>query len=127
MESCNDGPFFKLGDFGLARRAGKLTGCQTFCGTLEYMAPEVCATKNNDASYGQQADVWSFGICLYMVATAESPYYNDELFKQVVLGAIVWSSAIPGYLHSVIANILIPEAMERATAHDIATLDMKCG
>ena len=49
-----------LADFGLCK---VLESCRTasFCGTLEYMPPEILASKGHDLS----ADWWSLGILLY--------------------------------------------------------------
>ena len=46
----------------------------TFCGTLEYMAPEMMA--NND--YGFSADWFSFGILLFEMLSCKNPFKNDN-------------------------------------------------
>lgn len=55
----------KLTDFGLARQLGEGERRMTFCGTLEYMAPEVRMYK----SYDFGIDLWAIGILTYELLT----------------------------------------------------------
>lgn len=55
--------YIKLTDFGLAKdNITDDSGCtQTFCGTPEYLAPEIIRGDK----YGKSVDVWCMGILLY--------------------------------------------------------------
>ena len=54
---CQDGRI-KLGDFGLSRvLQHTLDMAQTFCGTPNYLAPEICARL----PYNAKVDVWALG------------------------------------------------------------------
>ena len=57
----NESGQFKLGDFGVARTAGKTTGGLSKKGTEIYMAPEVYLAQ----PYGCSVDVYSLGLVLY--------------------------------------------------------------
>ena len=46
----------------------------TFCGTTEYMAPEMLNEKN----YGKEIDIWSLGILLYELLHGHSPFKPDK-------------------------------------------------
>lgn len=53
----------KLVDFGLSKRDTKK--CNTFCGTPEYIAPEIIM----EMAYDKSVDFWALGVMLYeMVA-----------------------------------------------------------
>ena len=62
---------YKLGDFNISK---KTDATRTFAGTHGYLAPEIFMAKANvDVNYTSQADIYSFGICLYQ-------FMNDLLF-----------------------------------------------
>uniref|UniRef100_A0A3B1INU9 non-specific serine/threonine protein kinase n=1 Tax=Astyanax mexicanus TaxID=7994 RepID=A0A3B1INU9_ASTMX len=66
-EDCN----VKITDFGLSRvTKGYPELCNTFCGTLGYISPEV---HNREAYDGKKSDVWSLGIVLYVMVTGKLP------------------------------------------------------
>ncbi len=57
----NDFGYFKLGDFGIARKLENMTGGLSQKGTYNYMAPEVA----NSSKYDARVDTYSLGIVLY--------------------------------------------------------------
>lgn len=48
-------------DFGFAKKVGLGKKTWTFCGTPEYVAPEIILNKGHDSS----ADCWSLGILIF--------------------------------------------------------------
>ena len=46
----------------------------TYCGTTEYMAPEMIDEKK----YGKEIDIWSLGILLYEMLHGHSPFKPDK-------------------------------------------------
>ena len=63
----------KLWDFGWAKEL-TLENRSTFCGTMEYMAPEIVGSENYDYS----VDIWSLGILLYELLFGHSPFNADS-------------------------------------------------
>ncbi|XP_072784734.1 cGMP-dependent protein kinase 2 isoform X3 [Taeniopygia guttata] len=57
--------YIKLVDFGFAKKIGSGQKTWTFCGTPEYVAPEVILSKGHDFS----VDFWSLGILVYELLT----------------------------------------------------------
>ncbi len=47
----------------------------TFCGTVEYMAPETVKNEGYDFSI----DVWSLGVLLYELIHSHSPFVVKDL------------------------------------------------
>merc|ERR1719300_287549 len=66
----------KLIDFGLSKTDMKDdTLTHTFCGTVEYMAPEVIL---KEPGYGKPADWWSFGVFTFDLLTGRSPFHSNQ-------------------------------------------------
>ena len=63
----------KLCDFGWAKEL-ILNNRNTFCGTMEYMAPEIVGSENYDFA----VDVWSLGILLYELIMGHSPFRSKK-------------------------------------------------
>ena len=59
----NDFGYFKLGDFGIARKMENMTGGLSQKGTFNYMAPEVA----NSSEYDARVDTFSLCIVLYLL------------------------------------------------------------
>lgn len=72
----------KLADFGWANLLqGNVR--DTFCGTLDYLAPEMIQGTGHDES----VDMWSMGVLLYELVTGDSPFAAGS--KEATCRAIV--------------------------------------
>jgi len=64
----------KLCDFGWCAKLEEGQQRVTFCGTTEYMSPELV----NHEEYSKEIDVWSLGILLYEMVHGYSPFRPDK-------------------------------------------------
>mmetsp|Transcript_137671 Transcript_137671/g.243249 ORF Transcript_137671/g.243249 Transcript_137671/m.243249 type:complete len:410 (+) Transcript_137671:18-1247(+) len=60
----------KLADFGWANMLQAADKRETFCGTLDYLPPEMIMGTGHDES----ADMWNMGVLLYELTTGQSPF-----------------------------------------------------
>jgi serine/threonine protein kinase len=78
----------KLADLGLCHTVTKNQLLQTPCGTAFYAAPEVLTGNPYD---GKCTDVWSLGVCLYVMLTGCMPWTSTnfpELQDEIRRGEI---------------------------------------
>ncbi|XP_033105391.1 protein kinase C epsilon type-like isoform X2 [Anneissia japonica] len=74
----------KLADFGMCKEGiinGKLTS--TFCGTPDYIAPEIL----QEADYGPSVDWWALGVLMYEMMAGQPPFEadtEDDLFDCIM-------------------------------------------
>jgi serum/glucocorticoid-regulated kinase 2 len=66
--------YIKLADFGLARILNPDEQAQTFCGTAEYLSPEMI----NEAGHDFTSDWWSVGILIYEMLIGIPPFYHKN-------------------------------------------------
>ena len=69
-----DNNILKLCDFGWCVKLEQGEQRDTFCGTTEYMSPELV----NHMEYSKEIDVWSLGILLYEMIHGHSPFRPDK-------------------------------------------------
>jgi len=85
----------KVADFGMCKedyREGNQ--CTTFCGTPDYIAPEII----REVPYGPSVDWWALGVLLYEMVAGQPPFdaeTEEELFPAILRHEVlfpVWMS-----------------------------------
>lgn len=94
--------YLKMADFGLCKEGvgyGDRTG--TFCGTPEFLAPEVLL----EPTYTRAVDWWGLGVLIYEMLVGESPFPGDveeEIFEAITRDEVKY----PRYLSAESVTIM---------------------
>lgn len=83
----------KISDFGMCKKISNDGKAQTFCGTPDYIAPEILKGQ----MYSFSVDFWSFGVLLYEMLTGYSPFHGDDeeqLFQAIQEHDVLYPSSM---------------------------------
>ncbi|NXL46345.1 PKN2 kinase, partial [Podilymbus podiceps] len=98
--------FVKIADFGLCKEGiGFGDRTNTFCGTPEFLAPEVLT----DISYTRAVDWWGLGVLIYEMLVGESPFPGDdeeEVFDSIVNDEVRYPRFLSAEALSIIRKLL---------------------
>lgn len=67
----------KIADFGLSKDAAEMKTVDASCGTVSYMAPEICLLQPGQAYNEAKADIWSLGVILYVMRCCAYPFGHN--------------------------------------------------
>uniref|UniRef100_G3PVB1 Ribosomal protein S6 kinase beta-2 n=1 Tax=Gasterosteus aculeatus aculeatus TaxID=481459 RepID=G3PVB1_GASAC len=111
----------KLTDFGLCKESihdGSVT--HTFCGTIEYMAPEILTRSGHNRA----VDWWSLGALMYDMMTG-SPPFTGENRKKTIDKILKCKLNLPPYL-TIDAKDLIKKLLKKNPAQRLGSSKTDC-
>ncbi|CAG4987997.1 unnamed protein product [Colias eurytheme] len=108
-----------LTDFGLSKEfCGGESRAYSFCGTIEYMAPEVvrCGSQGHDIA----VDWWSVGVLTYELLTGASPFTvegekntQQEITKRIVRCSYPVPNDVSPEVQDFIKKLLVKDPRKR--------------
>ena len=113
----NNGGRVLLADFGWSNFAdGDVR--KTFCGTPEYIAPEMLSKKGHDT----RVDIWSIGVLMFELLAGYSPFVaksNQDLYLNIKKLKIQWPKDMPPLAKNLIGKILRLNPSDRPSLEEI--------
>ena len=117
----------KLIDFGLSIISDKQnTLRKTFCGTEEYIAPEIVKGEKYDP---KKADIWALGICAYTMATSCFPWHKStrSVRQSILEDEIELPCIFSPRFRKLIFAMLEKDPAKRPTASELIAITMPSG
>lgn len=102
----------KLTDFGLVKNIAYSKGTTSFCGTPEYIAPEVIKGEK----YGEKIDWWALGVLAYNLLYGKPPWSDDnmdKLFDMIINDDVSFPGDAQQVEIDLISNLLNKDPAER--------------
>jgi serine/threonine protein kinase len=102
--------YIKLTDFGLSKEIDGATG--TFCGTAEYLAPEVIRRE----PYGCRIDWWALGILTYELVFGVTPFRHanrSRMFTLIQSREVAFPDAADARIVRLIRGLLAKDPRNR--------------
>ena len=112
----------KLSDFGCCINILDNKPRETFCGTIDYMAPEIFAKKQ----YSKEIDMWSLGVLLYEMLHGDKPftpnkfYFTEkDIMKNIIMNKYSCAKFISKECKDLIGHLLEVNRNQRYKIEDI--------
>ena len=113
----------KIIDFGFGMYNPEKKLQKFFCGTPNYMPPEIAEKK---PYVGQLADMWSLGVLVYKIFCADFPFKGKdekELYKSIKSGKFSYAKYTPEYAKKIIGSLIVLDPNKRISCEDVLKSD----
>lgn len=108
-----------LADFGLSKAVDSYSLTDTFCGTYDYLAPEIL----QGTPYNHAIDIWSLGIVIYEMFVGMPLFWQNDVSKMchniIYLPLDLSSRSLTSSARSLCLGLLNRKQSQRLSISDI--------
>jgi serum/glucocorticoid-regulated kinase 2 len=114
-----------LCDFGLCKlNMGDDETTNTFCGTPEYLAPELLLGHG----YTRAVDWWTLGVLLYEMLTGLPPFYSEdvnEMYRKILQDPLRFGDEVSKEARSILVLLLDRDPSKRLGTGSKGAMEIK--
>lgn len=110
----------KLSDFGWSVHTPS-NRRKTYCGTLDYLPPEMVVPRSADQCYDERVDIWSLGVLTYEFLVGEAPFEDTPLMttRRIARGDMKVPSFVSAPAADLIKKLLVVDPELRLTLEEV--------
>lgn len=108
----------KLADFGWSNFFNDSRSRKTYCGTLDYLAPEMIKQQG----HGTTLDIWNLGVLLYEMLTGDAPFKasnQQAMFEKILRAKIEFPKSFSPLAKDLVLRLLRAIPDERLSLDDL--------
>ncbi|KAI1480368.1 hypothetical protein K445DRAFT_77761 [Daldinia sp. EC12] len=104
----------KISDFGWSVHAPS-NRRKTYCGTLDYLPPEMICPKTDDDSYDEKVDLWALGVLTYEFLVGEAPFEDSPVLttRRIARGDMAVPAFVSTEAKDLIHKLLVVDPNKR--------------
>ncbi|KAK4213512.1 kinase-like domain-containing protein [Rhypophila decipiens] len=110
----------KISDFGWSVHAPS-NRRTTYCGTLDYLPPEMIVPRTPGHSYDEKVDLWSLGVLTYEFLVGEAPFEDTPVMttKRIARGDLKVPSFLSKDATDLIKKLLVVNPQDRLSLEEV--------
>jgi len=114
----------RITDFGLSKELTRDDTTNTFCGTPEYISPELL----KGVGHGFAVDWWSLGTLMYEMLVGLPPFYSENtniMYQKILSSELVFPSFVSREAQALLTGLLTRDVDKRLGSGPNGSSDVK--
>ncbi|KAF2965462.1 hypothetical protein GQX73_g8117 [Xylaria multiplex] len=109
----------KLSDFGCSVHGPNRR--TTYCGTPNYLPPEIARPRRSDKSYDEKVDLWSLGVAMYELLVGQRPFDDTpaRMKRKIARADLIIPPYVSTEARDLIKKLLVVDPRERITLEEV--------
>ncbi|KAG8415610.1 spindle assembly checkpoint kinase [Metarhizium acridum] len=110
----------KISDFGWSVHSPR-SRRKTYCGTLDYLPPEMVIPNSPENSYDEKVDLWALGVLAYEFLVGEAPFEDTPAMtcRRIARAEMKVPSFVSAEATSLIKGLLVVDPDKRLTLEQV--------